>query len=116
MKIYVQKGKTMYAQVTNLAVPIGQIEALRDLVQNEYLATVQKRDGFIRAFLMEAIDDEQLAQLITYWDSQQAIENARKTGSLQETVQVLASHMPGVRLQRQGYIVTVDTQAENVSV
>ncbi|PJF33860.1 MAG: hypothetical protein CUN57_01050 [Phototrophicales bacterium] len=114
--MYVQKGKTMYAQVTNLSVPIGQIEALRDLVQNKYLAAVQKRDGFIRAYLMEAIDDEQVAQLITYWDSQQAIEEARKTGSLQETVQVLASHMPGVKIQRQGYIVTVDTKSENVSV
>lgn len=106
----------MYAQVTNLSVPIGQMDALRDLVENEYLIAVQQREGFVRAFLMEAIDDEQVAQLITYWDSQRAIENARKTGSLKETVQVLASHMPGVRLQRQGYIVTVDTETENVSV
>ena len=57
-----------------------------------------------------------LPKLFTYWDNQQAIENARKTGSLQQTVQVVASHLPGVRILRQGYIVTVNTEHEKVAV
>ena len=106
----------MYAQVTDLTVPIGQMDALRDLVQREYFANVQQRDGFIMEHLLEAIDDPQRAQIITYWDSQTAIENARKTGSLQQTVQVLSSHMPGVHMLRQGHIVTVNTADDKVSV
>jgi len=68
------------------------------------------------AHLLEAIDDPHTAQIITYWDSQRAIEKERGTGSLEQTVQVLASHMPGVRIQRQGYIVTVNTETDRVSV
>ncbi len=106
----------MYAQVTNLQVPVGQVDALRELVQNEYLKGVQERDGFVMAHMLEAIDDPEKVQLITYWDNQQAIETARKTGSLQQTVQSLAAHMPGVRILRQGYIVTINTANERVAL
>jgi heme-degrading monooxygenase HmoA len=106
----------MYAQVTNLSVPIGKIDEFRELVQNQYFKSVQTREGFVMACLLEAIDDPHAAQIVTYWDNQKAIENARKTGSLQQTVQVLASHMPGVRLLRQGYIVTVNTEDNKVTV
>jgi len=106
----------MYAQVTNLSVPIGQVDTLRELVANEYLKGVQERDGFVMAHMLEAIDDPEKVQLITYWDNHQAIENARKTGGLKETVQVLAAHMPGVKILRQGYLVTVNTAEQHVSV
>ena len=106
----------MYAQVTNLSVPIGKIDEFRELVRNQYFKSVQNREGFVMAHLLEAIDDPHAAQIVTYWESQRAIENARKTGSLQQTVQVLASYMPGVRLLRQGYIVTVNTEENKVTV
>ncbi len=106
----------MYAQVTNLSVPIGKMDEFREIVQSQYFRNVQYRDGFVMANLLEAIDDPQAAQIITYWDSQHAIEDARRTGSLQETVQMLASHMPGVRLLRQGYLVTVNTEDNKVTV
>lgn len=105
----------MYAQVTNLSVPIGKMDEFREVVQNQYFRNVQHRDGFVMANLLEAIDDPHVAQIITYWDNQRAIETARKTGSLQQTVQMLASHMPGVRLIRQGYIVTVNTEDNKVT-
>lgn len=106
----------MYAQVTDLAVPVGQVDALRELVAKEYFTGVRERDGFVMAHLLEAIDDPHKVQIITYWDSHQAIENARKTGSLQQTVQVLAAHMPGMKILRQGYIVTVNVARERMSV
>ena len=106
----------MYAQVTNLSVPIDKMDEFRELVQNQYFKHVQYREGFVMANLLEAIDDPQTAQIITYWDSQHAIEDARRTGSLQETVQMLASYMPGVRLLRQGYLVTVNTEDSKVTV
>lgn len=106
----------MYAQVTVLGVPIGQMDALRDLIQNQYLPEVQNREGFVMAHLLEAIDDPETAQIITYWDSQKAIEAARKTGSLNNTVQALAIYMPGVRIQRQGYIVTLKIEGNAVRV
>jgi|SaaInl4_150m_RNA_FD_contig_21_469475_length_351_multi_6_in_0_out_0_1 heme-degrading monooxygenase HmoA len=105
----------MYAQVTNLSVPIGKMDEFREIVQNQYFRNVENREGFVMANLLEAIDDPHSAQIITYWDSQRAIENARRTGSLQETVQMLASYMPGVRLLRQGYIVTVNTEDNRVT-
>lgn len=106
----------MYAQVTELTVPIGQLDSLRNLINSEYFKYVQEREGFVMAHLLEAIDDPERAQIVTYWDSQNAIENARKTGSLKQTVQVLSSYMPQVRMLRQGYIVTVNTELNKVSV
>jgi len=106
----------MYAQVTNLSVPIGKMDEFREIVQAQYFRSVQQRDGFVMANLLEAIDDPNNAQIITYWDSQHAIEAARRTGSLKETVQMLASYMPGIRLLRQGYIVTVNTEDNRVAV
>lgn len=105
----------MYAQVTDLSVPIGQVDALRELVAREYFKGVRERDGFAMAHMLEAIDDPHKVQIITYWDNHQAIENARKTGSLQQTVQMLAAHMPGVKILRQGYIVTVNVTPERVT-
>lgn len=77
---------------------------------------INKPDREDMAHMLEAIDDPQKVQLITYWDNHSAIEKARKTGSLQQTVQVLAAHMPGVRILRQGYIVTVNTAQEKVGI
>lgn len=106
----------MYAQVTDLRVPVGQVDALRELIQFQYLKGVQDREGFVMAHMLEAIDDPQKVQLITYWDNHQAIENARRTGSLKQTVQVLAAHLPGLKILRQGYIVTVNTSNERLTV
>lgn len=106
----------MYAQVTQLTVAIGKMDELRNVIKNEYLPNLQDREGFVMAHFLEAIDDPESAQLITYWDSQRAIEAARSTGSLQNTVQALASHMPGIRIQRQGYIMTVKNSYSNVTV
>ena len=36
----------VYAQVTNLTVPIGKMNEFRELVHREYFKNVQDRDGF----------------------------------------------------------------------
>ena len=97
----------MYAQLTHLLVPMGKQGEIREFVKKQYFSNIQGRRGFVMASLLEAIDDPLVIEIITYWENQQAIEDARKTGSLQETVQLLASNFPGVRIQRQAYKVTV---------
>ena len=96
----------MYAQLTHLTVPMGKQEEIREFVKNQYFNNIRDRQGFITAYLLEAIDDPQVIEIITCWENQQTIEDARRTGSLQQTVQLLASYFPGVRIQRQAYKVT----------
>ena len=96
----------MYAQVTHLLIPLGKQEEVREFVKSHYFKNIQVRDGFIMAHLLEAIDDPLVIQIITYWQNQQTLEHARRTGSLQQTVQFLAASIPDVRIQRQAYLVT----------
>ena len=97
----------MYAQMTHLLIPLGKQEEVREFVKSHYFKNIQDREGFIMAHLLEAIDDPLVIQIITYWQNQQTLENARRTGSLQQTVQFLAASIPDVRIQRQAYLVTV---------
>ena len=97
----------MYAQVTNLTLPANTIEELRGLITNNYFKSLREREGFIEARMLEAVDDDRSVKIVTYWESQKMIESARKTGSLQETIQMLSAHIPGIRIVRQAYVVTV---------
>ena len=99
----------MYAQITELRIPSGRIGKLRQLIDEEYLPIVSQRPGFKAAFLMEQVDDPDVARLIQLWDNQAAIEDFHRTGLLQGSDQSIAARLPGLRIQRQGYIVRVST-------
>lgn len=99
----------MYAQITNLSIPMNKMDEVRQLIGNKYFNSLKGRSGFIVAYLHEAIDDPTVFQILTYWTDQSMIEGARKTGSLQETIQMLTSHIPSIRITRQGYLVTMNT-------
>lgn len=97
----------MYAQKTLIQVPLGSIGMLRELLMAKYLPVVRTRPGFLAAYLLEQTDDEDVAELILFWDSHAAVENFQRTGLLQASIQTLALDLPGVTLQRQGYVVRV---------
>lgn len=97
----------MYAQVTYLRVPLNKIAELRDVIETRYLPVVRLRPGFLAGYLLEQVDDPDTAQLILFWDSQKAVENFTRTGSLQASVYALASDIPGVEIRREGYIVPI---------
>lgn len=97
----------MYAQKTVIRAPMGKMPELRQIVEKKYLPVVRARPGFIAAYLLEQIDDLDACELILFWDSQAALENFNRTGMLQASLQSLAAEMPGLRLQRQGYIIRV---------
>lgn len=97
----------MYAQITTLRAPLNKMAELRRLIEQEYLPNVFNRDGFVSAQLLEQIDDTDNAQLIMFWDSQAAVERAGQTGLLRQTLEGLAIGLPGLKIQRQGYIVRV---------
>lgn len=97
----------MYAQVTMMYAPAGKMPELRRLIESEYLPVVRARQGFKAAFLLEQIDDPDTAQLVQLWDNQAAIENFHRTGLLQGSDQSIAARLPGLRIQRQGYLVRV---------
>jgi quinol monooxygenase YgiN len=100
----------MYAHVTIIRVAQGKMNELRSVIEREYLPTVSHRPGFVAAHLLEQVDDLDSAQLIIFWDSQEALENSRRTSTLQGSDQSIAARMPGLRIERQGYIVRVTTQ------
>ena len=106
----------MYAHVTVIRVAEGKITELRTLIEREYIPTVSQRPGFVAAHLLEQVDDVESAQLITFWDNQEALENSRRTTTLQGSDQSIAARMPGLRIERQGYIVRVSTQNSFASV
>jgi heme-degrading monooxygenase HmoA len=98
----------MYAQVTTIHVPMGAMHQMRQIIERDYLTAIRARPGFLGAQLLEQIDDPEAALLIVQWDTQEAVENFNRTGLLETSVQALAARMPGVRVQRQGYIVHVE--------
>jgi quinol monooxygenase YgiN len=97
----------MYAQITLLRAPIGKMAELRRLIEDEYLPVLREHTGFRAAFLLEQVDDPDTAQLIQLWDNHAAVENFHRTGMLQGSDQSIAARLPGLRIQRQGYVVRV---------
>jgi heme-degrading monooxygenase HmoA len=100
----------MYAQVTTIRVPLGAMDQMRQMIAHDYLPALRVRVGFISAHLLEQIDDPEAAYLVVYWESHDAVENFNRTGLLESSVQALAARMPGVRVQRQGYMVHVNSE------
>jgi quinol monooxygenase YgiN len=97
----------MYAQKTVIRAPMGMAPELREIIGKKYLPVVRARPGFIAAYLLEQVDDTDACELIQFWDNQAALENFNRTGMLQASLQSIAVDMPGVRLERQGYIIRV---------
>ncbi len=97
----------MYAQKTLIQVPVGKVGELRQLLNEKYLPVVCQRPGFLASYLLEQTDDEEIAELVVFWDSHAAVENFQCTGLLQASIQTLALDLPGATLHRQGYIVRV---------
>jgi heme-degrading monooxygenase HmoA len=109
----------MFVQIISLTAPLNHIAQLRELVSNEYLPALRNRPGFVAAHLLEQVDDPDSAQLIVYWDDQRSVEDAVKTGVLAGSTQSIAARMPGLRIQRQSYVVRVavsDRKAQHVVV
>ena len=97
----------MYAQKTTIRAPMGKVAQLRSLIAEKYLPAVSARTGFVAAYLLEQVDDPDACELIQFWDNQTAIENLNRTGVLQASIQTIAADLPGVHIQREGYIIRV---------
>jgi heme-degrading monooxygenase HmoA len=97
----------MYAQVTNIRVPMNAMSQMRQIIEFDYLPAVRARPGFVTAYLLEQADDPDSAQLVVLWENHEAVEAFNRTGLLESSVQALAVRMPGVRVQREGYIVRI---------
>jgi hypothetical protein len=99
----------MYAQITLIRAPLGKGAELRRLIDEEYLPIIRQRPGFKGAFLLEQLDDPEAAQLVQLWENQAAVESFHRTGLLQGSDQSIAARLPGLRIQRQGYLVRLAT-------
>ncbi len=99
----------MYAQKAVLQAPLGKIGELRRLIGEQYLPVVRQRPGFIAAFLLEQIDDPDQAELVLLWNNQAAVEHAQTTGLLQASIETISAGLPGLKIQRQGYIIHLTT-------
>lgn len=102
----------MYAQKAVLQAPLGKIGELRRLIGEKYLPVVRKRPGFIAAFLMEQVDDPDSAELVLLWSSQAAVEHFHNTGLLQASIQTISADLPGLKIERQGYIIRLTAGSE----
>ena len=56
----------MYAQLSHLLIPLGKQEEIRESVKNQYFNNIQGRQGFFMAYLLKAIDDPLVIEIITY--------------------------------------------------
>jgi heme-degrading monooxygenase HmoA len=84
---------------------------MRHVIEQDYLPRVCNRPGFVSAQFLEQIDDPDSALLVVCWENQAAVENFNRTNVLEASVQALAVRVPGVRVQRQGYQVSVEIAA-----
>jgi heme-degrading monooxygenase HmoA len=101
----------MFAQATAIRVPVGAMAQMRRLIEQDYLPQLRQRDGFMSAQLLEQVDDPESALLVVFWESQRAVEAFHRTGVLQASVSALSGQMPGVRVHRDSFAVTVSAQA-----
>ncbi len=105
----------MYAQVTTIQVPFNQMEQFRQVIEIKYLPVVRARPGFRAGYLLEQVDDTESAQLVLFWEDQAAVENFNRTGLLQASIHALAADVPGMRVQREGYVVKVSVRAARMA-
>jgi heme-degrading monooxygenase HmoA len=106
----------MYAQVTHIQVPIDGMPQMRRLIEHDYLPAIRHRPGFVAGYLLEQVDDPEAAILVVQWENHESVENFNRTGSLEASVQALAARMPGVRVQREGFVVRVRVEREKAEV
>ncbi|MFW5696331.1 MAG: antibiotic biosynthesis monooxygenase [Phototrophicaceae bacterium] len=104
----------MYVQIITLQAPMGKAQMLRNFISGEYLPAIREASGFISANLLEQVDDRDSAKLIVYWKDQASVENAHSTGLLLGTDSGLVAKVPGLRVQRQSYI--MQASAENMGI
>ena len=97
----------MFTQIITMKVPDGNIERLRALIADEYLPDVQTRSGFVSANLLEQVDDRNTTHLIVNWETQASVEAASHTSSLAGSPYSIVARIPGMRVQRHSYLVTV---------
>jgi quinol monooxygenase YgiN len=102
----------MYVQIISIKAPLGQVNQLRAFVDEEFIPSIKLANGFISANMLEQVDDRDSVKLIVYWESQKAVENANSTGLLLGSDSSLTARLPGVRIQRQSYIMQASTEGE----
>lgn len=106
----------MYAQATIIRVPLGTMSQMRHIIEHDYLPRVRSRPGFLSAQMLEQIDDPESAILVLYWDNQAAVEGFNRTNPLEASVQALAVRLPGTRIHREGYVVSVQIDSAHSGV
>jgi len=104
----------MFVQIIEMKVPYGQISKLRHMIEQEYMPALRDRPGFIRADLLEQVDDRNETLLIAYWESHADLEATNNTGVLAGSTTSIAARIPGLRIQRQSYVVDVTTEISRV--
>ncbi len=100
----------MFTQIITMRVPANSIETLRTLITDEYLPEVQTRSGFVSANLLEQVDDRNMTHLIINWETQSDVEAASHTSSLAGSPYSIVARIPGMRVQRHSYLVTVNVE------
>lgn len=103
----------MYVQIISMQAPMGKSETLRRFISDEYLPAIRAAAGFISANLLEQVDDRDSAKLVVFWENQRAVENAHSTGLLLGTDSSLAAKIPGIKVQRQSYIMQASAESIN---
>lgn len=105
----------MYVQVISLQAPLGKIGQLRQLINDEYLPALRTRSGFQGAHLLEQVDNRDNAKLLIFWKDHASSDDTTNTGVLTGSEYSIAARIPGLRIQRQSYIVNVSAEQAAVS-
>lgn len=100
----------MYAQLVEMYVSPEQMNELRAVIADKYLPVVEDRPGFISGYLLEQADEPGHAQMLLIWENHDSAETFTRTGHLASSFRSIAAHVPGLRIQRQGFIVRVSTE------
>ena len=100
----------MFVQVITIRVPMGTMKSFRSLIDAGYLAVACGQPGFVRGYLLEQVDDPDQAQLVQVWAIQPALENFRKSGTMDQLFQDLHRALPGLSVQSQSYDLIAPTQ------
>ena len=86
----------MFVQQLSLRVHPDAIPQLRQLVQSQYMPRLKQHIGFVAAHLVAHIDHQDTAELIIYWENEQAMRIAAIQGHNLPDV-------PGLQIAHQSY-------------
>lgn len=95
----------MFNQIITFQAPAADILVMRDIIVTIYLPIVSQQPGFIRAFMLEHVNDGGHIQLILTWQTEMDCAAFRCSGGIARVKRLLQICLPDAHVANQDGII-----------